>query len=126
MHRAVERIHDLQLAEATAVLQVFAVQPRAATVERGLHDQAIPYREPRLDRQGKPAQDELGVGADHPRFYPSVRTVNPIVPAIETLANNLQAPKFEFHPEYLKKGFTNNPGEVFARLVMEAGNDFPM
>jgi hypothetical protein len=53
-------------------------------------------------------------------------TANLLVPAIKTLANATKAPKFEFHPEYLKKGFVNNPGEVFARLVTEAGNDLPM
>jgi hypothetical protein len=67
---------------------------------------------------------ESALGADHPRFYPAVRSAKVKVPAIKTLANNTQLPQITFEPEYLKKGFAGNPGEVFAKLVN--ANEFQM
>ena len=45
------------------------------------------------------------------------------VPAAENLAGNNKPTEIEYFPEYTKKGFEGNPGEVFAKLKERAGSN---
>lgn len=67
------------------------------------------------------------LGKDIPQFYPKVKEAEVLIPSIKHLAGNNQIAKIGYYEEYLKDvkdGFTNNRGEVFAKLVDEIDLDF--